>query len=538
MHALLRQLLTTALRRRLFPAPGCAVVAVSGGPDSVALVHALAELAPELGLDLVIAHVDHGLRGEEATADAALVGEIAGRLGLPAAFALRRVVAAPGESLEEAARNVRYAFLAEAARRYEARYVAVGHTADDQAETLLLRLLRGAGPCGLKAMTSPALRGAVSIVRPLLDVPRDLVRTYLNDRGLAFRLDRTNRDLRLARNRTRHVLVPLLASEFNPAIVETLGRTAGLMNEVDEYFSRLAGEILDTDLLVTPGAGGSRRGREPGTAHEPARPGSPAPASPTPASPPAAGPSVPPWLRIPGPHPACLVLDIRRLNSYDLIIRRYLLRQVILRLQSDLRGIGFDHIDALVTLAGRGGRERRVELPGGMVGLREGAELTLWTRDPGEARWIPPTPVPLGGRSDLPELGLIIETRLVKLPKAGADKGFNGYLEVRGERPAGEDWGCAVFDRARLRLPLAIRSRQPGDRIQPHGMAVEKKIKDLLMDARVPRRLRAAVPLLIDGAGEPGERILWVAGYRRSVHALVGADTKEILEVRIFASES
>jgi tRNA(Ile)-lysidine synthase len=533
MHALLRQLLTTAHRRRLFPAPGRAVVAVSGGPDSVALVHALAELAPELGLDLVIAHVDHGLRGEEATADAALVGGIAGRLGLPAAFALRRVVPAPGESLEEAARNVRYDFLAAVARRHEARYMAVGHTADDQAETLLLRLLRGAGPCGLKAMTSPAPRGEASVVRPLLDVPRDLVRAYLNDRGLAFRLDRTNRDLRLARNRTRHVLVPLLASEFNPAIVETLGRTAGLMNEVDEYFSRLAGEILDSDLLVAPGAGRPRPRRASGTAQEP-----PPPVPPSPPSPPAAVPSAPPWLRIPGPHPACLVLDIRRLNSYDLIIRRYLLRQAILRLQSDLRGIGFDHIDALVTLAGKGGRERRVELPGGMVGLLEGAELSLWTGDPGEARWIPPTPVPLGGRNDLTELGLTIETRLVKLPKAGADKGFNGYPGVEGEHPAGEDPGFAVFDRARLRLPLAIRSRQPGDRIQPHGMTAEKKIKDLLMDARVPRRLRAAVPLFIDGAGEPGERILWVPGCRRSAHALVGADTKEILEVRIFASES
>jgi tRNA(Ile)-lysidine synthase len=94
-----------------------------------------------------------------------------------------------------------------------------------------------------------------------------------------------------------------------------------------------------------------------------------------------------------------------------------------------------------------------------------------------------------------------------------------------------------VFDHARIRPPFAIRSRRPGDRIRPHGLTAEKKIKDLLMEGRVPRRLRAAVPLFVDGAGEPGERILWVVGYRRSDHALVGADTNEILEVRLFALE-
>ena len=497
------------------------MVAVSGGPDSVALVHALTELAPQLGLDLVIAHMDHGLRGEDATADAALVGEIAGRLGLTAAFALRRVKPEPGESLEEAARAVRYAFLIDVARRHGARYVAVGHTADDQAETFLLRLLRGAGPCGLKAMTAPTPRGEALVVRPLLDVPRDLVRTYLNDRGLAYRLDRTNRDLRLARNRTRHVLVPLLVSEFNPAIVETLGRTAELMNEIDAYFARLAGEILDSDLVPPPAA---------------------APAASGPAEGPAPVPDLPghlalPWLGIPGPHPPSLALDIRRLNSYDPILRRYLLRQAISRLQSDLRGIGFEHIDALMDLAAKGGRERRVELPGGMVGLREGAELSLWARDPGEARGIPRTPVPLEGRNDIPLLGLAIVTRLVKPSKTKADKELNGYSSVEDGCRTGEDPGLAVFDRARLRMPLAIRSREPGDRIRPLGMTAEKKIKDLLIDARVPRRLRAAVPLLVDGAGEPDERILWVAGCRRSAHALVGKDTSEIVEVRIFASE-
>jgi len=387
----------------------------------------------------------------------------------------------------------------------------------------------------LKAMTTPSPRGAAQVVRPLLDVPRDLVRTYLNDRGLAYRLDRTNRDLRLARNRTRHVLVPLLASEFNPAIVATLGRTAELMNEVDSYLSRVAAEILDRDVLLAPATGGRAEGVS------------------TPPWLPRPGEAGPPGPKDAGSHPPCLLLAIRRLNSYDPILRRFLLRQAISRLHSDLRGIGFAHIDALMALAEKGGRERRVELPGGLVGMREGPELGLWAWDPGTARHIPRTPVELEGRTDLVDSGLTIATRLVKLPKAEADKGLNGYpgsgetpgggfwgspvAEPGATRTAGEDPGCAVFDRARLRLPLVVRSREPGDRIRPLGMDAEKKVKDLLIDCRVPRRLRAAVPLLVDGAGRPDERILWVAGCRRSAHALIGKDTNEILEVRIFASQ-
>ncbi len=522
MNALLRQLLTTARSRRLFPEPGRCVVAVSGGPDSVALIHALHELAGLLGLELIIAHVDHGLRGEEATADAVLVGEVAGRLGLPAEFGLRRVEAAAGESIEEAARNVRYAFLGDMARRHGASTIAVGHTADDQAETLLMRLMRGAGPCGLKAMTSLAPRAGAVVVRPLLDVERHLVRAYLSERGLAFRLDRTNRDLRLTRNRTRHVLVPLLASEYNPGVVTTLGRTAALMSEVDEYFCRLADELLDSGVLKSPATSPF------GPAVRPAR---------------AAGIDESNRAAVPAPGipgPACLVLDLRRLTTYDHIVQRYLLRQAMLRIRSDLRGMGFHHIDALLGLTEKAGRERRVELPGGLVGLREGSELSLWESNPMEGRVIPLTTLPLDGRIDLPDLGFAIEARLIKLPEAKADERVSGQrgTMARSAPGVGEDPRQAVFDRARLRLPLGIRSRQAGDRIVPFGMTAAKKVKDLLIDARVPRRLRPSVPLLVDGAGGPGERVLWVAGHRRSTHALIGPETDEIVEVLLSTSES
>lgn len=519
MHPLLRQILATARARSLFPDPGLAVVAVSGGPDSIALLHALHEFGSTLRLELLIAHLDHGLRGEEGARDAAQVGELAGKLGLPVEIGVRRVSAPRGTSLEEAARTVRYAFLSEVAARHRARYVAIAHTADDQAETLLMRLLRGAGPRGLQAMTPIAARAGVSVVRPLLDATRDLVRSYLNDHQLPFRLDRTNKDLRLERNRIRHVLVPLLSSEFNPSIVVGLGRTAEIMNEVDEHLTAEAEAGLDSGVLCPElrhrlGPGGPFLA-------ENGRPGG----------------------EIGGPPPAHLELDLKRLSTYDRILKRMLVRQAILRLRHDLRGIGFDHIDALLGLAGKGSRGRRVELPGGVIGLREGDHLSLWAADPGEAPAIPLTPVPLEGRVDLPAVGLTVLTRLVKLSELAADVtvrfGARGAVEmcpVGGS--GGEDAARAVFDRARLCPPIAVRSRRVGDRILPLGGAVEKKVKDVLSHVRVPRRLRPAVPLIVEKAGEPEERILWVAGIRRSAHAPVDESTSEVLEVWVSNSTS
>jgi len=533
MHPLLRQLLATVRERALFPAPGLAVVAVSGGPDSVALLHALHELSPVLRIELLVAHLDHGMRGQEGAHDAAAVGEQAGKLGLPVEIGIRRMAPAPGASLEEAARDLRYAFLGEVAVRRRARYLAIAHTSDDQAETLLMRLLRGAGPRGLRAMTPIASRAGVSVVRPLLDTSRDLIRSYLNDRQLSIRFDRTNRDLRLERNRIRHVLIPLLSSEFNPSVVESLGRTAEIMNEVDEHLTAAAEAALDADVLrpevlPTLGPGGPPLG---GISRV-SRSGGAGPAS-----------------------PSHLELDIRRFSTYDRILQRTLLRQAILRLSRDLRGIGFDHIDALLGLATGGRRGQRVELPGGVLGLREGERLTLWAADPGEAKAIPFTPLPLDGPVELPEVGLVVRTALVKVSELKADAKVSSdgpslreeSWEGGGQRGEGrdrdgleregrgEDPGREVFDRDQLQWPLAIRSRRTGDRIVLAGGAAEKKVKNLLIGARVPRRLRPAVPILVDGAGGPNERILWVAGFRRSAHATVGEPTSQILEVRLSA---
>ncbi|MBI4598068.1 MAG: tRNA lysidine(34) synthetase TilS [Candidatus Omnitrophica bacterium] len=201
------------------------VVAVSGGADSVALLHLFTRLQPAWKLALVVGHVDHGLRASSSE-DAEFVRRLAARWRLPVAIERRevgRACADNGWSLEDGARRIRYDALQQMARRAQANRIALAHTADDQAETVLMRLLRGSGLLGLSAIPwQRTLDERATIIRPLLDVWREDVLAYLEAEGLSHCEDPSNRDLRFLRNRIRHELLPLLQQTYNPKIKHAL----------------------------------------------------------------------------------------------------------------------------------------------------------------------------------------------------------------------------------------------------------------------------------------------------------------------------
>lgn len=223
-------------RHRMFR-PGDRVgVAVSGGADSVALLHLLVELAPRWNLALRVLHVDHGLRGEASREDARFVAGLAARLGL--GFELREAdvraaARASGDNLEQAARRLRLDFFHGLIRRGVVDRVALGHTRTDQAETVLFRILRGAGITGLAGIWPVTAEG---LVRPLLAVDRAEVRQYLELRQIRWREDASNWDLGLARNRIRHRLLPQLEGEWNPALGEALARLAAVAQQEERYW--------------------------------------------------------------------------------------------------------------------------------------------------------------------------------------------------------------------------------------------------------------------------------------------------------------
>jgi tRNA(Ile)-lysidine synthase len=234
---------------RLSGGGGIGVVAVSGGPDSVALLRALLECTSS---PLVIAHLNHQLRGAESDGDEAFVRDLHRELrGTGANLLPLRcdridvAAAAVGDNLESVARRIRYEWLTKVASEVGAAWVATGHTADDQAETVLHRILRGTGLKGLAGI--PARRDlapGIALIRPMLAVRRPEVLDYLRDLRQSFRDDSSNVDPRFTRNRLRHELLPLLAADYNPAVIDILGRLAEQAGEVEAFVGKAAADLL------------------------------------------------------------------------------------------------------------------------------------------------------------------------------------------------------------------------------------------------------------------------------------------------------
>jgi tRNA(Ile)-lysidine synthase len=232
------------------------LVAVSGGADSVALICALAGLRATSPGRLIVAHFNHLLRGDEAAADERFVRELARRLELPCEVGRESVAeraSLTGDGLEAAARAARYQFLLHSADRLGARYVATAHTADDQAETILHRVLRGTGLSGLGGMQRVRPLGpAATMIRPLLTIRRATVIDYLAELGQPYRDDVTNSDTRFTRNRLRHELLPQLARDFNPQVVEALLRLGHLAGEAQQVVAWLVEPLVERCVGLVP----------------------------------------------------------------------------------------------------------------------------------------------------------------------------------------------------------------------------------------------------------------------------------------------
>jgi tRNA(Ile)-lysidine synthase len=308
--------LTYARREGLFTTGDRVLMAVSGGPDSVALLHLLVRLAPELGLDLGVAHYDHGLRGEDSRADADFVADLARRLGMPCHQGrglVRDAARRDKVSLQMAARKLRLQFLQDTRRGHGYARLALGHTADDQVELFWLRLLRGAGLEGLKGMWPSTPEG---LVRPLLAVGKAVLLAWLEQEALPYRLDASNLSRAYRRNRVRLDLLPHLTRSYNPRLAQTIWRTQGLLQEDERFLAR------DTALA---------------------------------------------WDRVARRlAPDCFALDLNRFFSLEPALQRRVLRLGVARLGADL-SLTAPQVASLMALAGS-------ERSGGLISLGETGE--------------------------------------------------------------------------------------------------------------------------------------------------------------------
>ena len=469
----------TVREARLFSPGDHLLVCVSGGPDSVCLLAVLKELTSFWGLRLSVAHINHGLRGGESEEDAVFVARLCEEMRLPCfceSVNLKRAQSAPAgtlrssvtSSMQGRAREARYAALRAIASRAGADKIAMGHTAGDQAETLLLWMLRGAGTTGLAGI--PQMRDGIWI-RPLLGVTRADVLAYLEEQGLGFRMDSSNAKPIYQRNRVRLELLPILL-KLNPGIVRVLGRQSRILREEDRCLDQIATEQVGR--LARQGADGQ------------------------------------------------VMVDRTGLVALPPAVQRRVVRAVVRKVTGSQQGPAFGAVEALLdrVVQGRSGTALRVagttawrdysvirfqvvhETPAGIEEKDRGSRATT-------------TSVSLESPVTLPWpwTRQVIRLTLVEKPL--------GVSPELGPEPRMR----AALDADRFSMPVTVRSWLPGDWFQPAGMqGRRKKLQDYFSDVKLPRRDRSRIPILVASEG-----ILWVCGQRMDHRFRATAETRRVL---------
>ncbi|MCL0028888.1 tRNA lysidine(34) synthetase TilS [Dehalococcoidia bacterium] len=447
------------------------IVAVSGGPDSLALLHSLCRIVQRRDIRLHGAHLDHGLRGPASDADATFVAQTFERLCIPYTLEKADVAAKRRRenlSIEDAARRLRHGFFAQVAADQGTDTVALGHTIDDQAETVLLHLVRGAGLTGLRGMPQvldmDVYGRNLVLLRPLLGVTRQETAEYCRRIGVEPCVDETNFSTRLTRNRIRLELLPLM-EQINPAVKDSLVR---LSRSVAVDLAFIEGEIdgvVDSTMSLADGVVSINREQ---------------------------------FLAL---HPS---------------IRNHLIRRAFLLVTNDMVDLRQSHVEEIGRLIS-GSVGTSLDLSGG---IRFAVSYEVATLGP---ELQPPCPLPP-----------LADATTIQVPGETHLSGWRittRLAETKAPPPGGASDGSRFsqrFDLDSLGGRLALRARVPGDRFQPLGMAHAKKLQDFMVDGRIPREWRDNVPLLVTPRG-----IAWVVGWRVAHWARLREDTREALQVEL-----
>jgi tRNA(Ile)-lysidine synthase len=468
--ALLTHLIRTVRQQHLFVPGHHVLVAVSGGPDSVALLSLLHRLALSWRLTLTVVHCNYGLRGEESDGDESFVNTFCQERHVP--LVIHRPVLVKrrqGTSLQAAARDARYAFMKRLAHEVGVDRIAVGHTANDQAETVLMWLMRGAGTTGLGGM--PYARED-RIIRPLLAATREEVIAYLNGEGLPYRCDSSNEKPIYWRNRIRKELLPVI-TQLAPAAIRVLQRQADIFREDEQYLEHMTNTVVRT--LV---------GHDPGGVQQ---------------------------------------VDLQAFIELPVALQRRVVRAILRSYDEERRASSLRSVESVrrILLKGKSGAQLSVNQVLVVVDQRSvrfsrsaGGNDRTRINSGREKREVLAVPVPstvLWARTNQ-QIHVQVTTR------RAADE-LGGSLSQ----------GVALFDADRFSEPVVVRTWQAGDRFFPHGMkGKSKKLQDFFTDRKVARHARGKVPVLVAPEG-----ILWVVGMRQDERFVVRDGTTRCLVVSV-----
>jgi tRNA(Ile)-lysidine synthase len=472
-HQLLQKAAQTILRHNMFSKGDSVLTGVSGGPDSVALLHILVQLAPEWELTIGVAHLNHCLRGAESDRDADFVAEMAARLNLPfysEAINIRNDPAFRKLSLEAAARQVRYDFFDRICRRNGYHKIAIGHHRDDNAELMLMFLFRGSGPLGFSGIP-PVREGR--FVRPLISIGRNELVAFLNENAIIYQVDKSNRDMRYLRNRIRHETIPYIQACCNPGVVETLNRFSKIVRSEDEWMNEIIRPIYEKAIVSSD----SHR----------------------------------------------VVLAISELVVLPEAARRRVIRMAIVQIKGDLLRISFSHIEAARELAQRQQYPAQLMLPDGIRIQRNKTLLTFYQVEESLRKSrlkIRPRPLSFFYSVSGPDDRVTISETGVVLTFSEMPIG-TGKMDGLSEK-------IALLDLDMLEFPLILRNNQPGDRFSPLGVAGTQKIQKYFIDHKIDRSERQQCPVLLSG-----NAVVWLAGHRISGHFKVTPSTRRVLRIEI-----
>jgi tRNA(Ile)-lysidine synthase len=497
-------------RYSLIPRKELVVVGVSGGADSVCLLHILAKWQKEPGIKLHIAHLNHQLRGIESEADVEYVSTLAVSLGIPLTIDRQDVAAYRAErncSIEEAARELRYAFLARVAREVGAHRIAIGHTRDDQVETILMHILRGSGitglcglaPCspmaydsqGMSLTASPpslpasplslrAKRSNLLVIRPLLDITREETASYCQEHQIEPRIDSSNLSLSFFRNRLRLHLLPLLR-QYNPSVDQALLRLADIAKEDDAFIEQQSSEL---------------------------------------------------WDEVARQENNTIYLNKKQIADLPIALQRQLLRAAVTKLAGDVRDIEATHIEAARSLLNKQ-PSKRVSLPHGLI-CQGGYDELVIASTARQSQLLPcpfpplpdEFPLKVPGQTVFPgwkAIASIVRERVASPSSRG--------LLSRGGR-TGQNNLVAHFNLRKTGMKLFVRQRQPGDRFQPLGMNMPKKLYEFMVNAKIPRSWRDHIPIVCSP-----QQIIWVVGCRIDDRVKITKASQEILRLEFIKSE-
>lgn len=450
------------------------LIGISGGPDSVTLLNILLSFKKRYNLSFFIAHLDHMLRGKESDEDVSFVKNLAQELGLPCEIRscnLTKITRKEHLTLEEAGRKYRYKFFLEAARKFKTNKIALGHNADDQVETVLMRFLRGSGLEGL--MGIPPVRG--KIIRPLIECSRTEIEEHCKENKIEYRVDSSNKEVVYFRNKIRLELLPLLSKSYNKNIKDIMLRLRSIISEVSAYLNQ------ETELFFKEVV---RR-----------------------------------------ESPEMVIIDLKKFTSLPLALKRRIIRKSIEVVKGNLYSISFRHSNEILKLTEHQLGEKDIYLPDNLMAKKIYNKIMIYKKRISKDQ-IEEIPTPweydilIPGKTEIKSLGIKVEIKILD------SDGIKSFLYFTRRKSKGKF--LEFIDYNKVKLPLKLRNRRSGDRFYPLKMEGLKKIKDFFIDNKIPKGYRDLIPILVDSE----DQIIWVMGMRLDDRVKINSDTKKVLRVK------